>query len=237
MKTWGVLLQSQLNWEDNSDSTWKQWRRSPEAHEAWASPGFQPMRLSLTWFLIEYCGFIVAISVMLSIQHIQIHSHLHLCNSTIQLSLLVGSFYYNIIVQMTRTTHLFFSFPFLCQVQEFLIVVANGSCASNIDQFCALIKMFIVEGIDYERLKLECAMISDSFLAVIHDKEMGIKNNENNDDHWCAERTNNWKFFHQFNRLIGLDLTVLVTIATAKRSFSVINRMQICLQSTMTQNR
>ncbi len=44
-------------------------------------------------------------------------------------------------------------FPLLCQVQEFLIAVANGSDASTINKFCAEIQEFIIGDIDCDRLK------------------------------------------------------------------------------------
>ncbi|CAM4768570.1 unnamed protein product [Rotaria magnacalcarata] len=130
-------------------------------------------------------------------------------------------------------------FPLLCQVQEFIIVVANGSCASTIDKFCAEIQAFIVDDINCERLKQECAMVPDFFRTVIDNKEMGIKKVTKIStiiDVLNVEPIGK-TMFHQFNQLLRLYLTVPVTTATAERSFSVMNRMKTCLRSTMTPTR
>ena len=47
-------------------------------------------------------------------------------------------------------------FPLLCEVQEFLITVTNGSRASTIDKFCVEIQPFTIDDIDCDRLKQEC---------------------------------------------------------------------------------
>ncbi len=66
-------------------------------------------------------------------------------------------------------------FPFLCQIQESLIAVANDSCASTIDRFYIEIQVFTVGDIDCDSLKQECAMVPDFIRTVIRNKEMGIK--------------------------------------------------------------
>ncbi|CAF2879856.1 unnamed protein product [Rotaria sp. Silwood2] len=43
--------------------------------------------------------------------------------------------------------------------------------------------------------------------------------------------------FSEFNKLIKLYLTLLVTTATAERAFSTLNRLKIMLQNCMTQAR
>ena len=66
-------------------------------------------------------------------------------------------------------------FPFLYQVQDFLITVADGYCAScTIDKFYVEIQAFTIEDIDCDRLKQECTMVSDFFQTLIHEEQMGI---------------------------------------------------------------
>ena len=48
-------------------------------------------------------------------------------------------------------------FALLCQVQEFLIVIANGSDAGPINKLCGEIQEFTVGDIDCDRLKEEYA--------------------------------------------------------------------------------
>ena len=95
-------------------------------------------------------------------------------------------------------------FPLLCQVQDFLIAVTNGSCTSAIDKFCVQIEAFIIDDIDCDRLKQECAMISDFFQTVIRDKELKIKKITKIStliDVLNAQPIGK-TIFHQFNRLL-----------------------------------
>jgi hypothetical protein len=130
-------------------------------------------------------------------------------------------------------------FPLVCEVQGFLITVANGSDAGAIDKLCAGIHEFTVGDIDSDRLKQECTMIPDFFQTVIRDKQLGIKTITKIStiiDVLNVQPIGK-TIFHQFNRLLRLYLTLPVTTATAERSFSVMNRTKTCLRSTMTQTR
>lgn len=150
--------------------------------------------------------------------------------------------YQNVIDELLKALHNRFKqsiFPLLCKVQELLIAVANGSCASTIDKFCVEIQPFTIGDIDCDRLKQECSMVYDFFKTVIQDKEMRIKKVSKIStiiDVLNVQPIGK-TMFHQFNRLLRLYLTVPVSTATAERSFSVMNRMKTCLRSTMTQTR
>ncbi|CAF1176276.1 unnamed protein product [Rotaria magnacalcarata] len=108
-------------------------------------------------------------------------------------------------------------------VQEFIIVVANGACASTIDEVGVEIQAFIVNDISCERSKQECATVPDFYRTVIDGKEMGIKQItkiSTTIDVLNAEPIGK-SMFHQFNKLLRLYLTVPVTVttATAEQSF------------------
>jgi hypothetical protein len=118
-------------------------------------------------------------------------------------------------------------------------MIANGCDTITVDKICSEIHNFTVDDVDCDTLKQECAMIPDFFQTVIRDKEMGMKQVAKIPtiiDVLNAQPIGK-SIFHKYSCLLQLYLTVPATIATAERSFSVMNRMKTCLRSTMTQTR
>jgi len=130
------------------------------------------------------------------------------------------------------------SFKLLCDVEKFIINVANNPI-DHPDGHIQVIVDFCSGDIDVEKLKAETNMISDYVKSVINTKRMKISQITNIST--VCEIFDSCdigkQMFKEFHKLVKLYLTIPVTTATAERAFSALNRLKTALRSTMSQQR
>jgi hypothetical protein len=144
----------------------------------------------------------------------------------------------DIVVDMLRIRFTQSNFKLLCNVEKFIFDVSNNP-VDNPDDLIQGIMEFCDDVIDIQRLKSEVYMMYDFFKSVINTNQMKIKQIAKIST--ICEILNSCevgkKMFKQFDKVIKLYLTVPVTIASAERAFSTLNRLKNALRNSMTQSR
>ncbi|CAF1228899.1 unnamed protein product [Didymodactylos carnosus] len=144
----------------------------------------------------------------------------------------------DIVVNMLRVRFTQSNFKLLCDVEKFILNVSNNP-VHDLDDLIQGIMEFCDGDIDIQRLKAEVHMIYDFFKSVINTNQMKIK--QITKISTICEILNSCnvdkQMFREFDKLIKLCLTLLVTTASAEHAFSTLNRLKTVVRNSMTQSR